>query len=107
MIIISVGILTVLTSISNARTYIAKTRQKIIALNLAKEGVEQVFNIRNTNRQRREGKKEECRLKTNPLGDENTAGCEDDTRMQSGNYIILQTGTSQKYFMMSGGAGFT
>jgi Tfp pilus assembly protein PilV len=56
--VISVGIMTLLTALRSSNTYVQKTRQKIIAINLAREGMEQVYNIRDTNWQRREGKKE-------------------------------------------------
>ena len=50
--------------------------------------------MRDTNRQRWAGKKEECWLKIDPLhstqGDPNS--CADDDWMQSGHYILLQSG---------------
>lgn len=96
--VISVGIMTLLTALRSSNTYVQKTRQKIIAINLAREGMEQVYNIRDTNWQRREGKKEWCWLKTNPMVDQSTTWCENDEWFQSWSYIIIQTWNEQKYF---------
>lgn len=70
VLLISGGLLTVVDALKNSSIYLQKTRQKIIAINLAREGMEQVMNIRNTNRQKRAGQKEQTRLKTNPFVDE-------------------------------------
>ena len=42
-------------------------RQKVTALNLAKEGVEVMYNIRDTNWRRRDSKKDLTWLKNDPL----------------------------------------
>ena len=47
--------------------YLTETRQKVMALNLAKEGVEIVYNIRNTNWRRRYEQKDACWLNANPF----------------------------------------
>ena len=65
-----------------------RARQEVIAINLARQGMEAVYNMRNTNRQRRAGKKDQCRLKTNPMTDESGVGCADDQWLGSGYYII-------------------
>ncbi|MBU1758670.1 hypothetical protein KKG31_06090 [Patescibacteria group bacterium] len=53
-----------------------------------------MYQIRDSNRNRRAGKKEECWLKIDPLNDEDTEGCGDDPRMGSGYYILTTTSTS-------------
>ena len=96
--VISIGIMTLLSALRNSNIYVQKTRQKIIAINLAREWMEQIYNIRDTNRQRREWKKEWCWLKANPMTDQGTTWCENDEWFQSWSYIIIQTWTQQKYF---------
>jgi hypothetical protein len=46
--------------------YTDKARQDSVAINLAREGMEEVYTIRNTNRLRRSGKKDANRLCANP-----------------------------------------
>ncbi|MBU0625911.1 hypothetical protein KKG31_04400 [Patescibacteria group bacterium] len=54
-----------------------------------------MYQIRDSNRNRRAGKKEECWLKIDPLNDEGDNGnCDNDTWMESGYYILTTTITS-------------
>lgn len=73
VIVISVGLLAIISLLTYGINYVQKSRQKIISINLAREGIEAMYQIRDTNRQRWAGMKESCRLKTNPLVDEMTA----------------------------------
>ncbi|AHB41788.1 hypothetical protein P148_SR1C00001G1008 [candidate division SR1 bacterium RAAC1_SR1_1] len=103
VVLIGLGLITVIEALKNSNTYLQKTRQKIIAINLAREGMEQMINIRNTNRQKRAGEKEETRLKLNPSIDESSDGLQNDLWFGSGNYIILTTTMdNQQYFYASG-----
>jgi Tfp pilus assembly protein PilV len=52
IVIVSVGLLSVVVVLTNGMKYVQKTRQKVIALNLAREGMEAVYQIRDTNRTR-------------------------------------------------------
>lgn len=62
-----------------------------------------MINIRNTNRQKRAGEKEETRLKLNPSIDEGSVGLQNDSWFGSGYYIILTTTMNdQQYFYGSG-----
>jgi len=70
IIIIGVSLSAIIVSLNNGMTFMQKTREKTIAINLAREGIEAMYQIRDTNRYRRAGQKESCRLKTNPLVDE-------------------------------------
>ena len=102
IIIISIGILGILLALSNGFSFLQRSREKIIAINLAREGIEAVYQIRDSNRKRRGGKKETCRLKTDPLSSSSDT-CEDDPWITSGYYILMQTSTGgQQYFMLSG-----
>jgi hypothetical protein len=93
VIIISVGLVAIIVTLNNGMSFIQKTRERTIAINLAREGIEAMYQIRDTNWHRRAGKKEACRLKTNPLVDELNIGCADDNRMSTGNYILLTAST--------------
>ena len=65
IIIISVALLSILWLLRVAVTYTNKTRQETIAINLAREGIEWVYNRRNTNRLRQSWEKDKNRLNIN------------------------------------------
>lgn len=95
IIVVSIWIVTVILALNGGNTYLQKSREKIIATNLAREGIEQIINIRNSNRRKNAGKKEETRLKTNPISS-------DTKRFWSGIYLILiGTNSGQQYFYWS------
>lgn len=62
IIIISVALLSILSLLRVAVSYTNKTRQETIAINLAREGIEWVYNRRNTNWLRQSGEKDRNRL---------------------------------------------
>jgi type II secretory pathway pseudopilin PulG len=62
IIMISVALLSILWLLRVAVTYTNKTRQETIAINLAREGIEWVYNRRNTNWLKRSGEKDKYRL---------------------------------------------
>lgn len=76
--VLSMGVLVIMQGINKTTTYISETAQRTIALNLAKEGLEAMYNIRNTNWRRRSDSRDRCWLKANPMVDEGNPGCEDD-----------------------------
>jgi len=103
-VIISVSLSAIIISLNNGMSFMQKTREKTIAINLAREGIEAMYQMRDTNRYRRAWQKESCRLKANPLIDEPDEWCEDDTRMWSWNYILMTTTTwGQQYFLVTWG----
>lgn len=79
--VISMGLLVIIQGMSESHRYISETAQRTIALNLAKEGIEAVYNIRNSNWRRRSDQKNACRLKADPSMDEKDPGCADDPRI--------------------------
>ena len=91
--IVSVGIATVIYGLNSANRYLQKSREKIIAINLAREGMEAMINIRDSNRRKNAGKKEESWLKVNPIN--NTT-----TWFSTGIYILLKqsTGGQESFF---------
>lgn len=103
IVIISVGLLSVVVVLTNGMKYVQKTRQKVIALNLAREGMEAVYQIRDTNRTRWAWVKDQCRLKSDPLTDEWAERCNDDTRISSGAYVLQRLASWwQEYFALTG-----
>lgn len=56
------GLILIIRGMSETHRYISETAQKTIALNLAKEGIEAVYNLRNSNWRKWSDKKDECWL---------------------------------------------
>lgn len=103
VVVISVWMMSIISLLTYGLSYVQKSRQRIIAINLAREWIEAVYQIRDTNRQRWAGRKEECRLKTNPLVDSWSVWCSDDIWIQSGIYILdTHTTSGQTYFFLTG-----
>lgn len=87
----------------NSSTFVQQSRQKTLAINLTREAIEGLTNIRDTNRTRRSDQKDACRLKINPLEDSNDNGCQNDTRIQSWRYTVIPIQKeNQQYFALSG-----
>ena len=102
IVVISVGLLSVLVVLTNWMTYVQKTRQKVIALNLAREWMEAIYQIRDTNRTRRAWVKDQCRLKRDPLTDEWSSRCIDDEWIRTGSYVLQRFITGwQEYFALT------
>lgn len=103
IIVVSIGLLSVVVVLTDGMKYVQKTRQKVIALNLAREWMEAVYQIRDTNRTRRAWVKDTCWLKINPLVDEWSEWCANDLRFSSGNYVLQRLTTwGQWYFALTG-----
>lgn len=76
--VFSMGVIVIMQGINKTTSYISETAQRTIALNLAKEGLEAMYNIRNTNWRRRSDSRDKCWLKVNPMVDEGNDGCAND-----------------------------
>lgn len=63
--VISMGLILIIRGMSETHRYLSETAQKTIALNLAKEGIEAVYNLRNSNWRKWSDKKNECWLNVN------------------------------------------
>lgn len=100
VVIIWIWLLGVISTLSYSYKFLFNTKNKINAINIARAWVEQVFSIRNTNWQRWWGKKDQCWLKVDPLVDEGTSGCENDTWFGTWNYVLSLTWNEQKYFTL-------
>lgn len=60
--VLSTGIILIIKGMSESHRYLSETAQRTVALNLAKEGIEAVYNLRNSNWRRWSDKKNECWL---------------------------------------------
>lgn len=87
--VLSVGVLGVLTVMQEWLSFVERTRQDIIASNLAKEWVEAVFALRNTNWRQWSWQKDECWLLQDTFAPWSTP-CADSSWIWSGTYILDQ-----------------
>jgi len=77
-----------------------QSKAKTLTINLTREAVEMTHNIRDTNRTRRSGNKDACRLKIDPLANTNE-DCSSDPWIQAGRYTIEEKiAQDQKYFVL-------
>ena len=101
LVIIATALITIIQGISKTTQYISEMRQRTIALNLAKEGIEAVYNIRDTNWRRRSANRDQCWLKANPMIDEGGDGCENDLWLWQGRYALFRTSEwNSNYYML-------
>ena len=100
-VIISTWMMGMISVINYGNRFSERTRSQTVATNLARQWIEWVLNIRDTNWKRRSGRRDECWLLENPSLD--GSGCEEKAWMQSGSYIINLTWTAkwQKYHYLS------
>ena len=90
--------------INSGLSFVDYTRKKLIAVNIAREWIEAVYNIRDTNWTRWSWKRDKCWLKVDPLVDKGWNWCEDDPWMQSWDYVLKlkKSDAWQLYWMLSG-----
>jgi len=108
IMLVSTTFMGIISAVISTTSYLTATRQKVTALNLAKEWVEVMYNIRDTNWRRRDSKKDLTRLKYDPLsiGENNAWVLDDwvpkDEWMYPGRWIIkVQTWAwNNKYFSL-------
>jgi len=102
--LLSVWVMWVLMALTGGMDFVQKTRERVIAINLAREWMEAVYNIRDTNRQLRAGKRESCWLKSDSFWNVwDLDDCADDPWIWSGYYVLLHKKIGwQKYFALSG-----
>jgi len=110
IVVISVGLIAVISILTHAFDYVQKSRQRIIAINLAREGIESVYQIRDTNRQRWAGRKDACWLKKDPLDvlDDSGKGWTNDDCLNnywigSGSYVLSGKNISGQYYLLLDG----
>ncbi len=98
-VILWIWFIWVFITLKNSYKYLQNIRNVTLAINLAREWVEWVFSVRNSNWQRWAWKKDKCWLKINPLIDKDNDWCENDDWFQSWSYILYTT-WQQKYFAL-------
>ena len=104
IVVVSIWLLSVVVVLTDGMKYVQKTRQRVIALNLAREWMEAIYQIRDTNRTRWAWVKDACWLKINPLVDDVwNETCTDDLRFTTGSYVLQRLTTWwQGYFALTG-----
>ena len=102
LMIISTALISVITGVARTVNYVSEMKQRTLALNLAKEGIETVYNIRDTNWRRWSATKDKCRLKVTPL-DVWNEGCEDDQWITAQTNWVIEEQLAQKdhYFSLT------
>lgn len=102
LMIISTALISVITGVARTVNYVSEMKQRTLALNLAKEGIETVYNIRDTNWRRWSATKDKCRLKVTPLDGLNE-GCEDDPWITAHTNWVIEEQLAQKdrYFSLT------
>ena len=102
MILVSTTFMWIISAVISTTNYLTATRQKVTALNLAKEWVEVMYNIRNSNRRRRANQRDSTWLKADPLA-VNADETPVDERIYPWKWVIktkISTGTNNKYFTL-------
>lgn len=103
VVILWIWLIWAFTMIGRTYNFLESTRTKLVAINFVRWWVEQVFNIRNSNRQRRGWNRDACWLKLDPLNDEWGDWCGNDKWFWTWSYILenkLTDTWSQKYFAL-------
>jgi len=87
--------------IQNSTQTTQQIQTKTLAMNLTREAVEILYNIRDTNRTKWTGNTEWCWLKVDPFIDTNNDWCENDDWIGSWRYSIQQKeAINQQYFAL-------
>ncbi len=89
--VISTALILIIRGISETHRYISETAQKTIAINLAKEGIEAVYNLRNSNWRKRSDKKNSCWLLSDPKKE-----CKIENWIRHGKHTLAPADNSQK-----------
>ncbi len=103
IVAVSIGLMSILYAVNYGFSNVQGTKQRVIAINLAREWIEWIYQIRDTNWLITQEDREKCWLDKNPLALDNSPdGCEEDSWMWSGSYILQRWLTGeQEYFFMS------
>ena len=92
--VISMGLILIIRGMSETHRYLSETAQKTIALNLAKEGIEAVYNLRNSNWRKWSDKKDECWLNVDKEECDDQSQKLTDTKMR----ILGMNGNSNHWY---------
>ena len=103
LMLVSTTFMWIISAVIATTNYLTATRQKVNALNLAKEWVEVMYNIRNTNRRRWDNQKDWTWLKSDPLATAENNETPSTDWMYPWRWIIktkVATGSNNKYFTL-------
>lgn len=87
LVVISTALIGIITGVTKTTRYVSEMRQRTLAMNLAKEGIEIMYQIRDTNWERWSANKDQCWLKADPMFDDGD-GCENDPWIRKGDWSI-------------------
>lgn len=79
-----VGLIAVFVVLTNGFKTMAQARWQVVAINLAREGVEMMLNVRDTNLRKWAGKKDQCWLNARSIFTVDDSLCENETWIGSG-----------------------
>lgn len=101
VVIVAVWLMSIITAVNYGLKNVWIAKQRVISINLAREWIEAIYQIRDSNRLSWSSQKDECRLKLNPLRDSLGNDCSDDAWMQSWYYAIYTfvTGGQQIFYL--------
>ncbi len=100
--VLSLTILSIVVFATRWITFSERTKKIAITTNIAREWIEAVFNIRNTNWLKYSGKATQCWLKENPIEEDNDWDCSNDLWIKWGYYVLLSDITwYNKYWYLS------
>ncbi len=106
--IIAIGLLTIIGLMQTSISYTDRTRQETIAINIAREWMETVYTIRNTNRLRWSGKRDANRLCADSSLEANTGASSCGAWIQSGiSYTIRLTWSDSSLYPYLSGTAYT
>lgn len=88
--VFSTALIIGINAVNSSSRYLNRLRQQTIALNIAREGLESMYQIRDSNWRRRSSQKDQCRLKTDPLTSTHGQWCEESPWIGKGQRVIQQ-----------------
>jgi Tfp pilus assembly protein PilV len=95
----------VIMAVNRAYAYVQSTKFQVMAVNLAREGVEQMYTIRDTNRRKHSAQKDMYRLLPDPMVATNSSYDATTAVIASGVYTLdVKVSSGQQYPVLSGKA---
>lgn len=91
LVIVIVGAIAALKLLALSIINIQLSAERVVATNLAQEGIEAVRSIRDTNWLRFAGERRTC------WNNGNLAGCTDSSQIASGSYILIQNAATKRW----------
>lgn len=100
--LIGLWIAAILTLLREGLRFVDRTRQDVVSINLARQWIEAMYSMRNTNRRKRSWKKDQCWLLLDTFENYPSIDCENMNWMWSGMYLLSwSTINGQNYFSLT------